>query len=191
VDEHACEFANQLVDDPEKNLPPLLQNEHLRKHLYQIFGFEWVFWISTEMKNYWKMLTHGELHGTSTKISYDDIWKFRKLIEEIAAYLYGKQYGEHGRQAVQLHFELDEADHVFKEIRQALLRNIEGSLCIPSERRCLPASNLVNMALSSKNDEYILKMIVEAGPRSDPLRNYRTFSSEHAKTCPTKIQSLS
>lgn len=171
VDEHACEFANQLIDEPEKNLPSLLQNEHLRKHLYQIFGFEWVFWISTEMKNYWKTLTHGELHGTSKKISYDDIWKFRKLIEEIAAYL----YGEHGRQAVQLHFELDEADHVLKEIRQALLRSIEGSLYDPSERKWLPASSLVNRVLSSKNAEYVLKTLIETGPRNDPLKNYRTF----------------
>jgi len=182
VDEHACEFANQLIDNPETNLPPLLQNEHLRKHLYQIFGFEWVFWISTEMKNYWKMLTHGELHGTSTKISYDDVWKFRKLTEEIAAYL----YGEHGRKAVQLHFELDEADHVLKEIRQALLRSIKGTPYIPSERRWLPASSLVNMALNSKNADYILKMLIEIGPRGDPLRNYRIFLVNMRRLLPKK-----
>ena len=171
VDKDACKFANELIDNPEKNLPALLQDERLRKHLYQIFGFERVYWISVEMKNYWKVLSHGELHGTSKQINIGDIKMFRKLIEEIAAYYYGDQ----GRRAVQLHFELDEADHVLKEIRQVLLQSIEGSCYIPSERRYLPASAIVNRAISSRDANYISRVLIETGPRSNRLKNYTNF----------------
>jgi hypothetical protein len=171
VDSDACKFANELIDNPEETLPAILQDERLRKHLYQIFGFEWIYWKLVEMKNYWKALSHGELHGTSKKIDVEDVKIFRKLIEEISAYYYGVS----GMRAVQLHFELDEADHVLKEIRQAVLQSIKGACYIPSERRYLPTLDLVSKALSSMDANYVSRILVETGPHNDKLKNYRNF----------------
>ena len=102
-------------------------------------------------------ISHSKLHDPDPK--YDD---FRAVAKEIMRY----HYGEDGIKAIDLHFELDEALHVTKYIKDRIVpclqKNIKGSIYINREKRYLPNSALVRRYVY-KNHTQLLKILKRTG----------------------------
>lgn len=187
-----CNCVNKIIDYPERYVVELLENHNLRKHLYEIFGFEWVYEVYMVNKEWYShhsgyrryltpdlVISHAKLHG-EWKGDLKLIKKLREFVKEIAGFL----FGENGRKAFDLHFELDALDHVEKEISALLSSNIKGSVFLGD--RWLPASNVLRIALNSKDSRTILQTAKDIGNYNELLHNLRELFQKESHVIPGK-----
>jgi len=175
-----CEFVNSLIDEPQIYLPNILKTEGLKKFLGDRLGSGWeelVYAIFLRLEE----VSHAKLHGV-WKGDVQLTQKYRRLCEEIADYF----YGEHGRMAVKLHFDLDTPEHVEHELSLYLLQGVEDSSYIPSERRYLPNSAILRKAIGKK-DIYTILRLIQTSKDKDRVR--KLIQKSHASFLEKRLRS--
>jgi len=168
VSHEASEFANKLVDYPETCLPEILKTSGLKKFLGETLGSNWeefahVVSVGMIEERHFPV-SHGIVHGIH-KGNVELTKNYKRLLEEIVGYF----YGDEGKNAVQLHFELDEVEHVTHELSLYLMQGIKGTTYIQSERRYLPNSNILRIAIGQR-DIYTILCLVKASKNVEHIR---------------------
>jgi hypothetical protein len=137
-------------------LPEILKTSGLKNFLGEKMGSDWeelAHWISS-VRGAENPVSHAKVHGVH-KGDIELTPTYKRLLEEITGYF----YGEEGKTAVRLHFELDEPEHVNHELSFYLCEGVKGTTPIPYERRLLPNSAILRRAIGKKDIYTVLRMI--------------------------------